>query len=87
MKYAGCVQNARKVLQTGATLLAMDFSGCGLSEGSTITLGLPQIPHHDLSCRVCGAVLRLLRRGYREKDDAQTVIEHLRASGAHLVGE
>mmetsp|Transcript_30138 Transcript_30138/g.70308 ORF Transcript_30138/g.70308 Transcript_30138/m.70308 type:complete len:425 (+) Transcript_30138:100-1374(+) len=45
------------VLQTGATLLAMDFAGCGMSEGSTITLG------------------------FREKDDARTVIEHLRSSG------
>jgi len=46
------------ILHMGLTLFAFDFSGCGQSDGETITLG------------------------YREKDDAQAIVEYLRKSGS-----
>ena len=44
------------VLQEGATCVALDFTGSGLSQGDWVTLG------------------------FNEKDDVNSVIEHLRAT-------
>jgi cephalosporin-C deacetylase-like acetyl esterase len=48
------INEVKILLPMNITLLAFDFSGCGMSEGEFISLG------------------------YYERDDVQTVIEHLR---------